>query len=164
MKITAMPCASESVNSVWKTACCTPAGCLPATGHAMACFSARALGVGGMVVLYRPSLDRGLPVNLAGIPKVRTDTMRVDGRPEGYLFAKNGEARLTIPIGESAKLASYLLDNPGYHVAQHGYDHSLFEFDSKSTADIDHRLEQGTRLLLEAGFQKPPTFCAPYDR
>jgi hypothetical protein len=114
--------------------------------------------------LYRPFLDRGLPVNLAVIPRVRTDTTRVDGRPEGYLFAKNGEARLTIPIGENAKLASYLLDNTGYHIAQHGYDHSLFEFDSKSGAEIDHRLEQGTRLLLEAGFQKPQTFVAPYDR
>jgi hypothetical protein len=114
--------------------------------------------------LYRPFLDRGLPVNLAVIPRVRTDTTRVDGQREGYLFAKNGEAKLTVPIGENAKLARYLLDNPGYHVAQHGCDHSLFEFESKSNADIDHRLEEGTRLLLEAGFPKPQTFVAPYDR
>src|SRR5881394_914723 len=39
--------------------------------------------------LYRPFLDRGLPVNLATIPKVRTDTIGTNGLSEGYLVAKD---------------------------------------------------------------------------
>jgi hypothetical protein len=33
--------------------------------------------------LYRPFLQRGLPVNLAVIPEVRTDVRTPDGRLEG---------------------------------------------------------------------------------
>ena len=35
--------------------------------------------------LYRPFLDRGLPVNLATIPDVFTRTTLPDGQLEGYL-------------------------------------------------------------------------------
>ena len=33
--------------------------------------------------LYRPFLDRGLPVNLSVIPEVRINVTMPDGRPEG---------------------------------------------------------------------------------
>jgi Uncharacterized protein conserved in bacteria (DUF2334) len=59
---------------------------------------------------------------------------------------------------------NYVRDNPGFHVAQHGYDHSLFEFDSANAGDVCDRLEQGTRLLMDAGFPRPQTFVAPYDK
>ncbi len=114
--------------------------------------------------LYRPFLERGLPVNLAVIPDVRADAVRADGSPEKFLFAKNGCVEPTLPVGDNEKLVNYLRGNPGFHILQHGYDHSLFEFDSEDAADICDRLEQGARLLLEAGFQKPKTFVAPYDR
>src|SRR5947208_14967114 len=39
--------------------------------------------------LYRPMLDRGLPVNLATIPSVATNTQMADGRTEGYLLARD---------------------------------------------------------------------------
>src|SRR5215831_20430120 len=35
--------------------------------------------------LYRPFLDRGLPVNLAVIPDVATDAATPDGKREGFL-------------------------------------------------------------------------------
>jgi hypothetical protein len=114
--------------------------------------------------LYRPFLHRGLPVNLATVPKVRTDTRRPDGKPEGFLIAKYEESPAGIPISESTELVKYLRDNSGYHVVQHGYDHSLFEFDKEDGHDIGHRLDEGARLLQEAGFKKPQTFVAPYDR
>src|SRR5690349_274332 len=114
--------------------------------------------------LYRPFLDRGLPVNLAVIPDVRLDAVRPDGLPEQFLFAKNGASELTKPVGDNKKLVNFLRDNSGFHVAQHGYDHSLFEFDSASANDIRDRLERGTRLLLDAGFPRSQTFVAPYDR
>src|SRR5438309_9582293 len=41
--------------------------------------------------LYRPLLHRGLPVNLATIPNVATDTTMTDGRLEGYLFPAREE-------------------------------------------------------------------------
>src|SRR6185503_21362603 len=40
--------------------------------------------------LYRPFLDRNLPVNLAVIPDVSTNALTPDGKTEGFLFAKNG--------------------------------------------------------------------------
>jgi len=114
--------------------------------------------------LYRPFLDRGLPVNLAVIPRVRTDAVTPQGRPEQFLFAKNGTKSLTAAIGENPTLVRYLLDNPGYHFAQHGYDHSLFEFDSLARDDIRRRLRDGRDQLKAAGLGEPKTFVAPYDR
>jgi Uncharacterized protein conserved in bacteria (DUF2334) len=40
--------------------------------------------------LYRPFLDRGLPVNLAVIPDVATDAATPEGKPEGFLSVGNG--------------------------------------------------------------------------
>ncbi len=114
--------------------------------------------------LYRPFLDRGLPVNLAVIPNVATDTMLPDGKPEGFLLAKNGIKEVTVPIGSNPQLVHYLRDNPGYGIVQHGYRHDYFEFDRIVAAEVPERLEQGTRLLMEAGFARPETFVAPYDK
>ena len=114
--------------------------------------------------LYRPFLERGLPVTLAVIPDVRLDATRADGLPEQFLFARNGSSELTLPVGDNEPLARYLRANPGFHVAQHGYDHSHFEFDSANAADLSDRLEQGIRLLVDAGFPRPQAFVAPYDR
>lgn len=114
--------------------------------------------------LYRPFLDRNLPVNLAVIPKVRTDAVAPDGKPEQFLFAKNGTRAASVAIGENQKLARYLLDNSNFHFAQHGYDHSLFEFDSPVQIEIRRKLTDGRELLKAAGLGSPKTFVAPYDR
>ena len=39
--------------------------------------------------LYRPFLERNLPVNLAVIPDVATNALTPQGKAEGFLFAKN---------------------------------------------------------------------------
>src|SRR5512140_1253958 len=75
--------------------------------------------------MYRPFLDRGLPVNLSVIPQVRTDTISTDGALERYLLAKRADTPLELPIASSASLVHYLHANPGFHVLQHGCDHSL---------------------------------------
>jgi hypothetical protein len=113
--------------------------------------------------LYRPFLERGLPVNLATIPNVRTDAVTTEGRPEGFLNGHRSEAS-RLPIGSHPTLVRYLRENPGYHVAQHGCDHSLNEFDSEHEEDIGQRLARGTQLLQEAGLAEPKTFVAPYDK
>src|SRR5881628_762644 len=79
--------------------------------------------------LYRPFLDRGLPVSLAVIPNVRTDVTTPAGQPEEFLsgnFHKPGRAA---PIAGNEKLVRYLLNNRGYCIAQHGFHHEPFEFD-----------------------------------
>jgi len=114
--------------------------------------------------LYRPFLDRGLPINLAVIPEVRTDVRLPNGEPEGFLLAKNAPAPETIPMRDNEKLVEYLLANPGYHILQHGCHHDYFEFDGDDRADIVRRLDQGTRNLVQAGFPRPHTFVAPYDK
>lgn len=114
--------------------------------------------------LYRPFFDRDLPVNLAVIPHVLTDAVTPDGKPEQFLFAKNGTRAKATAIGQNQKLLRYLLDNPGYHFAQHGFDHSLFEFDSPAQNEIRRKLHDGRELLKSAGLGEPKTFVAPYDR
>jgi hypothetical protein len=49
--------------------------------------------------LYRPFLDRGLPVNLAVIPHVRTDVTMPGGRLQGFLVAKSGNGPPAVTIG-----------------------------------------------------------------
>jgi hypothetical protein len=118
--------------------------------------------------LYRPFLDQNLPVHLAVIPNVRTDTTYRGGHPEGFLVAKKSPVDLHLPISAHQELVRYLQDNPGYEILQHGYNHEIVnrscEFEKHDSREIVRRLEQGTHHLLEAGFPRPQTFVAPYDR
>jgi hypothetical protein len=114
--------------------------------------------------LYRPFLDRNLPVNLAVIPDVATNALTPDGKPEGFLFAKNGTRAATVPIADNQQLVNYLRENSAYEVVQHGCHHDCFEFDRELPAEISTRLEHGLKLLTDAGFPRPVTFVAPHDK
>jgi len=114
--------------------------------------------------LYRPFLDRGLPVNLAVIPHVHTDVKTPDGLLEGFLFARRGGVPSALTIGSNDGLADYLRRNRGYHVVQHGYHHDYFEFDRINRSETARRLDDGASLLKEAGLSASQTFVAPYDR
>jgi len=116
--------------------------------------------------LYRPFLDRGMPVNLAVIPDVAPGTRTTGGRLEGFLMRANGlnPGSATLPIGSNPTLVHYLLDNPGYSIVQHGCHHDALEFNRPARTEIATRLERGTRLLRDAGFACPLTFVAPYDK
>ena len=114
--------------------------------------------------LYRPFMDHGMPVNLAVVPAVRTNVRMPDGRLEGFLCARTSDAADTAPIYTNPRLLSYLFNNPLYRFAQHGLHHDYFEFDSSDRADIERRFDEGTRILLDAGFPQPRAFVAPYDK
>jgi hypothetical protein len=114
--------------------------------------------------LYRPFLDRGLPVNLATIPEVATRTTTPDGKIEGFLNFKNGVKTDTQPLAANQALVGYLKANPHYHIVQHGLRHDYWEFDRVAPRDVAGKLEAGTRLLMDAGFSRPQTFVAPYDK
>ena len=64
--------------------------------------------------LYRPFLDRGMPVNLATIPLVRTDVKLASGEPEGFLLGATEAAAL--PIASNARLTEYLRANDGFRI------------------------------------------------
>lgn len=113
--------------------------------------------------LYRPFLDRGLPVNLATIPNVSTAAHRPNGQREGFLQFNAGSSTPFIPIGQNRPLVEYLLGEPLYHILHHGYDHTLYEFDCDA-AHAEHRLLAGAQRLQAAGFPTPLAFVAPYDR
>jgi hypothetical protein len=114
--------------------------------------------------LYRPFLDRGLPVNLAVIPEVRTDVRRPDGRLEGFLSSGLPAQSGTMPMEENPDLVAYLRTNTGFHFAQHGCFHDYFEFDRLDQPAAIRLIELGTQRLREAGFASPCAFVAPYDR
>ena len=129
--------------------------------------------------LYRPFLDRSLPVNLATIPAVSLEAKRPDGQPEGFLrkrtdgrfsLSSSGgegsgeEDRLFAPLTTNPCLIAYLRANPGFHLVQHGYHHDPFEFDRNDRRDILRRIEAGRAELQAAGFPPPETFVAPHDK
>jgi hypothetical protein len=114
--------------------------------------------------LYRPFLDRGLPVNLATIPEVRVDARTPGGEREGFLPARPNPAVETVPLAENRALVSYLQANRGLHIVQHGCYHDTFEFDRNDRDEIVRRLERGRFRLREAGFEDVNTFVAPHDR
>ncbi len=114
--------------------------------------------------LYRPFLQRGLPVNLATIPEVSAAARTPTRAREGFLPREGWPAEGTVPLAENRELTRYLHDNPGYHIVQHGCHHDTFEFDNPDRAEVVRRLELGRRRLREAGFDKVTTFVAPHDR
>src|SRR5262245_43809377 len=114
--------------------------------------------------LYRPFLDAGLPVSLATIPAVSSNASMRDGQIEGFLIYKNGTLSKTATIGENPALVQYLLENEGYKIVQHGLHHDFHEFDHSNSERIAQMLVKGTLRLMEAGFPRPETFVAPYDR
>ena len=121
--------------------------------------------------LYRPFLERGLPVNLATIPNVRSDVFYpkgpLAGQPEGFLVAAKDVKPGTYPIGSNEKLVQYLKSNPNYKIVHHAYHHEFVngnpEFDIHDSADVARRLDLGSKYLAEAGLGRPNTFVAPYD-
>ncbi|MFN7137787.1 MAG: DUF2334 domain-containing protein [Limisphaerales bacterium] len=118
--------------------------------------------------LYRPFLDRGLPVNLATIPNVNTKATKSDGNPELFLIGKNGPSSKYLPIGCNQKLVDYLKSNKDYKIVQHGCAHEFIngktEFSIVDRTEISRRLDEGMQFLQQAGFGKPTTFVAPYDQ
>src|SRR5205814_1049033 len=92
--------------------------------------------------LYRPFLERGLPVNLATIPEVRVDARTPAGRREGFLPRQPNPAVETVPLAENQPLTRYLHENAGYHIVQHGCHHDTFEFDTTNRADVVRRLDR----------------------
>jgi hypothetical protein len=115
--------------------------------------------------IYRPFLSRGMPVNLAVIPEVRTDVRLPDGRLEGYLTAGGLAPEGPLGhIGRAGELVDYLRTEPGYHIAQHGCHHDVYEFGDSDRQGLAGRLERGAEVLWEAGFRQPAAFVAPYDR
>jgi hypothetical protein len=119
-------------------------------------------------LLYRPWLERSLPINLAVIPNVRTDITYGQNILEGFLVTRNGTREKSVPITDNKALLDYLLAHPGYHLAQHGYNHEFVrgdcEFEHHDRADLVHRLDRGAELFAAAGCPRPNTFVAPYDR
>lgn len=118
--------------------------------------------------LYRPWLSHGMPVHLATIPEVRSDTRRLDGELEGFLLGPRRGEPTSVPVAENAALLDYLAHEPSYRIAQHGYRHErvdgCFEFDRDARADLVDRIARGAARLQEAGLGRPSVFVAPQDR
>jgi len=118
--------------------------------------------------LYRPFLERKLPVCLATIPDVRSDVRMPHGEPEGFLVAAKGVKPGYYSMATNRKLVAYLKSNSGYEIVHHACHHDFVggnpEFDQHDRVDIARRLDHGAKLLREAGFPASGTFVAPYDR
>lgn len=114
-------------------------------------------------LLYRPLLDRGLPVHLSVIPDVRTDALRGDGRRERFLQFSHETHPPFLALATNRALIDYLRAEPLLRFVHHGYDHTLNEFDC-GAREAARRLEMGTRRLAATGLAAPAAFVAPQDR
>lgn len=118
--------------------------------------------------LYRPFLDRGMPVHLAVIPEVRADIVGPDGEIEGFIQGPNAGRPANLPVEENAALLDYLHHEPGFRILQHGLRHEFvrghYEFERDDADDLRARIDLGKERLREAGFQDPTTFVAPQDK
>jgi hypothetical protein len=118
--------------------------------------------------LYRPFLDRGMPVQLAVIPEVFGDARGIEGELEAFLSGPRRGTRGPIPLAENQELVRYLRDEPGYRVAQHGLHHDSVdgrpEFARGTVAECHRRIDRGLALLREAGLPTPTSFVAPQDQ
>ena len=114
--------------------------------------------------LYRPFLNRELPVTLATIPKVATDTKMPDGQPEGFIRNGREVDAGSVPLAEHPELLDYLRANPGFRIAHHGLTHEYFEFTSTNAEALEAKLSEGQRLFEAAGLDRPKAFVAPYDQ
>jgi hypothetical protein len=118
--------------------------------------------------LYRPFLQRGLPVQLAVIPEVRTDVRTVDGGLEGFLIGERAGAAGTLPLSQNPSLLDFLRQEEGFHIVQHGLHHDHVggrgEFALDDPQELAERFDRGRALLEEAGVPSPVGFVAPYDQ
>lgn len=118
--------------------------------------------------LYRPFLDRGMPVHLAVVPEVRADILGPDGELEGFIQGPNAGKPANLPVEENTALLDYLRHEPGFRVLQHGLRHEFvgghYEFQRDDAEDLRSRIELGKERLREAGFAEPTTFVAPQDK
>ena len=115
--------------------------------------------------LYTPFFQRNLPINLAVIPNVSTETRLPDGTLEGFLTACNKKIKkANISLYENPDLVKYLKKHQNLEILQHGYEHIKNEFDSNDRLDLMMRIEKGLSCFEKAGFSKPKTFVAPYDK
>jgi hypothetical protein len=118
--------------------------------------------------LYRPFIQRNLPVNLAVIPNVSTKASYAPGRLEKFLLAYHGDGNGCVPIGTNAELLRYLRCFPQYNFVQHGSRHEFvgdhYEFDHEDRAEIAKRLDEGIQFFEQAGLPRPRGFVAPYDQ
>lgn len=92
--------------------------------------------------LYRPFLERGLPVTLSVIPEVRRAAVRLDGRREGFVPAGVAAGADTVPLAENSALTDYLRANEDYHFAQHGCFHDPAEFDRLDEVETSRLLDR----------------------
>ena len=77
--------------------------------------------------LYRPFLERGLPVNLATIPDVCCDVRTPDHKMEGFITSGRPSQKFHLPIVENRELIEYLRAESGYRIVHHGCHHNYFE-------------------------------------
>jgi hypothetical protein len=114
--------------------------------------------------LYRPFLERGMPVNLAAIPEVRTDVRTVDGGLEGYLAAGSGPDVPFAPIAQNRGLVEYIRSEPRLSYRAARLPSRQLRVRRFQSARAGTALDRGANSLREAGFALPEAFVAPYDR
>jgi hypothetical protein len=105
--------------------------------------------------LYRPFLERNLPVNLAVIPDVATNALTPQGKTEGFLFAKNigpngGMGRAAGIIGRS-ETSSELPYGEGVGIATAVQERS--QSPTRETVPIGENAELVKYLRENAGYK-----------
>lgn len=113
--------------------------------------------------LYKPIIEKKLPVNLATIPCVSIDAKRHDGLQENFLVGDLNRYHSTVPIGDNPQLVKYLKQSPTFRIVQHGLHHKMNELFNRDRDALRQMYQDGLKHLQQAGFPRPTTLVAPYD-
>ncbi|MBM4397971.1 MAG: DUF2334 domain-containing protein [Deltaproteobacteria bacterium] len=118
--------------------------------------------------LWRPFLDRGMPVSLCVIPAVDLAARRADGHVEEFVAGPDAGTPASRPIGTAPALVEWLRGTGGACVAAHGLTHAMhdgrYEMDLADRARAGAMLDRCLARFEEAGLGRPRAFVAPQDR
>jgi hypothetical protein len=106
--------------------------------------------------LYRPFLERGLPVNLATIPEVDLNTRMADGTPEGYLFLRT--RRDARKDGHRRQIRSWSITCsriPAITSSSTAATTTNWNLTARIEPKWPGGSERGRQVLVEAGFSEP---------
>uniref|UniRef100_A0A7J3SMA0 DUF2334 domain-containing protein n=1 Tax=Fervidicoccus fontis TaxID=683846 RepID=A0A7J3SMA0_9CREN len=113
--------------------------------------------------IYKPSLELGLPINLAVIPLV--DLERTEP-----IIGQGEYNKRYLSVEENKELVEFIKQH-NFEVLQHGLTHEVFqrypkfipEFRINNRIELKRRTKIGIEILMKAFNKRPRFFVPPWD-
>lgn len=122
------------------------------------------LSSGGTVALsVVPAIQCGIKAGIDNGPF--WTEYRMDYSP--FIPPDYREVNGVFSVGDNKELVSYLMENKGYEIVQHGYAHTkirgVFEGKLSDPAEIMGKIEESKNVMFDAFGYRPEFFVGPWD-